>query len=626
VADREREPERRVRALALRGLPPLVLAVCFAGLAARTWRRWSDPVIDFGAELYIPWRLALGDRLYGDIAYRNGPLSPYLNALWFRLFGVSAETLMLCNLALLALLCGLAWRVFGAAGRLGQTAAVLALLVGFAFAQYAGIANYNYVTPYQHGQTHGVLLGFAAIAALGVALRGGRAAAWAAAGLSIGLAFLTKAELFVPALAAGGVAAALGFGMPEARPRRGLPALAAAALGPPLAAFALLAPGLGAGAAAAGVLGNWRYLGGGLLSDSFYRAGSGLDDPAGNVLAVAWSAAAVALALGSALALDRALLRVPARRALALGLGGVLFAGLAAAGRGLPWFETARALPATSAAGGAVLAVLWWRGDGARRAALAPLLVFSVYALALLGKMLLAPRFAQYGFVLAMPATLALVVAAVAGVPAVARRAFGGGALAQAVGVALVAAGLLALWRHSETLYARKDFRLGEAADAIVVERARGAVVAEALGLLEARMRPGETLLALPEGLFLNYWLRRRDPSRFWLFLPAEFAAVGGEAVMLEDVRAHPPDFVALVDRPHREFGVGPFGNDPRNGRALLGFVREGYDEVGRVGAEPFRNRGFGIALLRRKGAAPAAAVSGREPGGPGAQPFRAQR
>jgi hypothetical protein len=54
------------------------IAIILAGLAMLcwTWRTWPDVLIDFGRELYVPWRLAAGQVLYTDIAYFNGPLSP----------------------------------------------------------------------------------------------------------------------------------------------------------------------------------------------------------------------------------------------------------------------------------------------------------------------------------------------------------------------------------------------------------------------------------------------------------------------------------------------------------------------------------------------------------------------
>ena len=63
----------------------------------------ARPLIDFGRELYVPWQITRGKMLSRDIASLFGPLSPYINALWFRLFGVSLITLALANLAVLCL-------------------------------------------------------------------------------------------------------------------------------------------------------------------------------------------------------------------------------------------------------------------------------------------------------------------------------------------------------------------------------------------------------------------------------------------------------------------------------------------------------------------------------------------
>ena len=68
------------------------------------------------------------------------------------------------------------------------------------------------------------------------------------------------------------------------------------------------------------------------------------------------------------------------------------------------------------------------------------------------------------------------------------------------------------------------------------------------------------------------------------------------------ELRARPPDVVALVHRRSDEFGVGSFGVDPRNGRRLMDWVERGYRRVARLGAEPFGSEGFGVVLLRRAG------------------------
>ena len=81
---------------------PALIVAASVTMLAWTWGTWPDVLIDFGRERYIPWRLAQGEVLYRDIAFYNGPLSQYFNALWFYLFGASFRTLVFCNLVLLA--------------------------------------------------------------------------------------------------------------------------------------------------------------------------------------------------------------------------------------------------------------------------------------------------------------------------------------------------------------------------------------------------------------------------------------------------------------------------------------------------------------------------------------------
>ena len=60
-----------------------VILIAGVTMLVISWRKWLDPTVDFGRELYVPWQLSQGQVLYRDIAYFNGPLSPYFNALVF---------------------------------------------------------------------------------------------------------------------------------------------------------------------------------------------------------------------------------------------------------------------------------------------------------------------------------------------------------------------------------------------------------------------------------------------------------------------------------------------------------------------------------------------------------------
>ena len=583
-------------------LAPLSLAGLFAMLAVWSWGRWTDVHIDFGNELYIAWRLAEGDVLYRDIAYRHGPLSCYVNAGLFAAFGVSLRTLVLANLAVLAAITALAHRLLArSAGCVAATAACAFFLIVCGFSQYAAIANFNYVTPYQHAQTHGLLLGLGMVTALDATTRASGLRAAIAAGGCLGALFLTKLELFVPAAGTAVVAGAwLACTGRAGVVRRGVGPLAIAAVAPIAVAFAALCTAMPAADAARGVLGNGSHLGG-VWGDPFYRAGAGLTDITVSLARIGW--ALVVLSMGIAAS---ALFDLPHRLRSLRYVCVVLLGVMAATGSVVPLHrapDLASALPVTTV-GLLVSTVTVAVRRPERRAQLFAPALLAVFALGLLGKMLLFARLEHYGFVLAAPASWLLVAAWVGVLPALLRARTGGGGVARACALVLCAVFAVAFWQRSDRRYAVKDWPVGEGADRILAERPgaarRPALVEQTRAALASRIAPGETLLVLPEGAILNYWLRQKNPSRFWLFLPTELAAFG-EAAMLRDLAAYPPDWLVLAHRDPREFGAGPFGRDPRNGRALLAWVREHYERVERFGAEPFTGAGFGTVVLQRR-------------------------
>src|ERR1700736_4064877 len=141
----------------------------FAGLVALvaltilylsiSWRKWCDPLIDFGDQLYSAWRLSEGAVLYRDVDLLYGPLSQYFNAALFAAFGPGIMILVASNLtivamivALLYLLCRQAWGVIAA------LVACAVFVAVFAFSQYVHFGNLNYATPYSHETTHGMLV------------------------------------------------------------------------------------------------------------------------------------------------------------------------------------------------------------------------------------------------------------------------------------------------------------------------------------------------------------------------------------------------------------------------------------------------------------------------------------
>ena len=555
------------------------LVIGAIAMASFSFQKWPDLLIDFGKEPYLAWQLGAGRVLYRDLAYFNGPLSPYLNALWFRLFGVSLMTLWVCNGiiagAIVALAMALLARGFGF---FGATAAGLCFIVLCAFGQYTSIGNYNFIAPITHELTHGTLLALLAMWLLVRSSARARAHA-AAAGVCLGLAFLTRTEVFIAAaMGCGGVVIA----SPSPRAARVWP-LALGALTTIAAAYLALCRTLPATLALHGLLGTWpTLLSGSVAQLPFYVWGMGLDHPLRSLqLMAAWTLIYGAW-FGLALVGARRARPGGARARLALVAFALLPCLVALCfGTSLPWRDVARPLPLVVVA--LIIAELA-RGREAEAARLG----FALFALGMLLKIILYARLQQYGFAHAMPAlllTAAAVIGASASEPVM--RAAG-------VGVLLaLGAGFLQLDARQ---FGARGVSVGRGADHLWAD-ARGQYVVELLGELARRAPPQATLAVYPEGAMLNFLSRRANPTPYPSLMPTELTAFG-EAAPLRAIEQHPPDYVVLAQRDTSEFGVKFFGRD--YARSIGRFLETHYRPVWLAGAPPFRSDAFGLQLLER--------------------------
>jgi hypothetical protein len=367
----------------------------------------------------------------------------------------------------------------------------------------------------------------------------------------------------------------------------------------PAVAFLSLSAAMPWGDAWRGVLGNWAAPTA-PLSNPFYVAGLGFDEPVRRTLALGGGAAVLAGWVGWAFAAQR-LLGKRFEGAPPAVLGGFSFVHAAAACVLLPLRSAALGVaPFVWASAGRGAWRLLRRREGGEVSGL-----WAVYAAALFGKMLLAPRFAQYGFALALPGAALTAAWLVAEAPRLARSRLGGGRVAGAVLAGVVAATVAVHLAWSESFNARKTFRLAPPAASVTTfgpdSDERGLFLNAFLDRAGTLIPPGATLLAMPEGAMLNFLLDRRNPTPYQLFLPEDLRLFGGEPAVVGRLERTPPDFIALLSRETREFGVGRFGADERYGAVLWRWVEAHYAEVGRVGADPVRDRRFGLSLWRRR-------------------------
>src|SRR5688500_14994912 len=405
-----------------RALPPVRLpagmvvglhAIVFVALAWSSWLKWPDPLIDFGRELYVPWQILHGAVLYRDLESLFGPLSPYLNALWFRLFGVSLLTLVGVNLAIFAaIVAAVHHLVYLSSDRFTAIAASLVTVGLFGFLQLIGVGNYNFVTPYSHEASHGFALGIALLLVLHAALDRRSVALGAIAGLVFGLVLLTKVEV-VAAAAAGTCVAFVSVAALGSDRRRFLrtvvPIFAAAATIPTALFFVHFQRHMDSMTALGAVTRGW--LGALEIANTgktFYLIGSGMDRPMFNAVRLVLIAGALLIYIAAMAAFCSrkaqslpSVARTAGRVALMMPAAATMWLG----------FERALPLAALSVFGMMSASFVRNRHDPATAMRWLPCVMWSAFAVALLAKLGLEARIHHYGFYLALPATTLVVVA-----------------------------------------------------------------------------------------------------------------------------------------------------------------------------------------------------------------------
>ncbi len=586
------------------GLGPALSVVTLGALLVWSWGRWPDVLVDFGRELYVPWRLREGEHLYADIAYFNGPLSPWLNAILFRVFGVSLRTLVIANTVVLVcvgVMIHLLLRVFG--DRLTATAGSLVFLTMFAFGQFVYRGNYSFVAPYSHEATHGITLCAAALLLLWSHLRRGGSWSLLGVGLALGAVFLTKAEFVLalgPAVAVGLLAhhGARGLARREATRLAGV--FLVGTLVFPAAALGLLLADLPPGVALRGVLGSWVYL---FVEDlgqlKFYRDIMGTSDLPGSLTRIgAWSLRYL-LVLAPAAAVAFGLRRMKSGRGWAVVAMAPLAAGAVLIGREITdWQHLPSAFPVVLLAALClgIVGIVGRRADPEQHARRVFALACLTFALALLAKMIFNVRMVHYGFVLALPATLAIVVILLEAVPERIEQRGGHGPAFRSATLGILAALMFVQLQTTQSWLSRRTVEIGSRSDAFLADD-RDRPFAILLDRMEQRMQPGETLLVVPEGVMLNYLTRRPNPIPFVNFMPPELIMFGEDRIV-KALEAHPPSWVVYVNRGVREYGYRLMGQD--YGLAVMSWIQTHYLPVERVLHEGHGDPRSSYALILR--------------------------
>jgi hypothetical protein len=548
------------RRIVFEGAAAALVVVVFFERTVVSWRRWPDVVVDFGRELYTPWRLSQGAVLYRDVAHLSGPLSPGINALWFRLFGTSLTVLATANLAILTLLVVALYVVLRRFVDLASAVVgCVTLLVLFGFGHFLPSGNYNFVCPYAHELTHGIVL----LAILLGALVGRRSRLRdAAAGVCLGLLFLGKPETFAAGVLVT-LASLLLTGRMSLLARAGWIGLGGVV--PLLAGFGILAIWRSGPEAASALVAAWQpVLAGRSANNAFYRSVTGIDAPVLNLLKLARGFVVGGCLIGALCLAARAFRNGLAPRYLLLAIPCAAAAWLFKTD--VPAFLFGTTLIGFAAAAGFV-GLLLRREPGGQAVFLT-----AVLALGLAAKILLWPRIEHYGFALMLPAGILAAVGLVGLVPALLRRR---GASPRELLVLRVLACLvllhdIAAWRSvADHFYGAKTLAVGDGGDRMYAyappDDWRGSATVAMLDWIRNSAPPGE-FVVFPDAAMLNYLSRRPSPVPYVSYMPAELPHYGEEAIV-ESLNERPPAFVVFFHRDFGEYGLPPFGEEGNGGR-----------------------------------------------------------
>ncbi len=586
-----------------------ILALAGSGMLYLSWFKWPDILIDYGRELYVPWQITQGKVLYRDIHHLYGPLAHYFNAFLFQVFGTGLSTLAYFNICLIVLLTFIIYQLFKPAfGDFIATTAGVCFLVVFAFAQYEGMGSFNFVCPYSHELTYGIFLFFLALAVFKKYLKAMKPLYAGLIGFILGLIFLTKVEIFL----AASVSISVGFIFvfrrlkPPTPSKQFLFAVSFFFL-PVLSFFIYFWLHMPVSDALSAMIASYKNIfAGPLVSNVFYSWVSGFDDPVRNTVLMlrrALKYLVCFILVGLISYLFSRLSKKGLKFGLLVIISSLVLSSAFLLSGGVNWWDIARPFPLL------ILFIFIYQVINLTRAkndktfalTFLPFILLVLFALLALLKMILNVHFFHYGFALAMPAALVMVVFMLYDIPVWISR-FGNRKVAISFMVLFVYLTFCAYLIFSKCVYDLKHYPVAEGRDRFLTFNAevtdKGPIMNEALRKIDAVMTAKDTFIVVPEGIMINYLTRRSNPSRYFEFTPNIIKAIG-ENQYIADMSSAQPSFIVLSDRETTEHGAKYFGRD--YALNISSWINRHYDRVLRIGAEPLTGKGFGIVIAKKK-------------------------
>lgn len=566
-------------------LGTLGLAAALLALLQATPGKWGDMLTDYGREVYLAWQLSEGKTLYKDVAHYFGPVSSLFNSLVFTLSTRQIQALQTVNALIAALTCLLVYLFTRkTAGIMAALANAGVFLVFAATSLGEGTAsNHNFISPYSHELTHGLLLGYLYFNTVNL----DSSAVWRngfASGILLSLAFYTKSEVFA-ALACACAAHALHAGFFRGTRPRVILAFASSLC----AAFALVSICLAAWFARS--MDPRQYLSGILLMyqlpfniplpmKHYYAQRSGLEDIAGNLMLSA-KAMLFVIAFHASAVLSNLLISrsgLPPRGINALSAAAILL--LCVPIFVTVYFKTSFTityfLPSWLMM--AIAATLLFNHTE-KTIKTNTSLVFShyIFSLVLLSKIFFKPTTSSYSTFLLLPTLYSFTISS----NILFRSPVNSlGSLLKNCSIVTISILFLCVYNKMARTasYLTSDSGITHAWErgSFTLPRNRLPVLLGAIACIDSRKSPGDTLAVFPEGGNINYLLNMPNPTRHINVSPPEWFTFGDQAIT-EEYESSPPTWIISYTRDNALYG---FGGLCTYAPGLCALMAERYDLV----------------------------------------------
>lgn len=588
---------------------PSILVVIGSYMLHLSWFKWPDLLIDYGRELYVPWQITQGKVLYADINHLYGPLAHYFNALLFQIFGTGLSTLAYFNIVITILITAMIYTLIKSSfGDWIATTAGICFLIIFACSQYVGISNYNFVCPYSHEVTYGIFLFFLALTLLRKYLVNQKIIYAALIGFITGFIFLTKVEIFIASFIS--ILSGLMFIFWQIKPlhsRKHLFHFIFFALLPVIAFFIYFSLHMPVAEAFKAIIASYKNIFiGGLTNNIYYLRMSGLNNPAQNIIFMiikTFNYLLFFVFVGVIAYLFTRFSKKHFGYGVVVILSALIILFVVFLFFPINWLDIARPYPvfAVCLLGYLIINLIHKREDKFFIAKYLPFASLVLFSLLLLVKIILHVRFYHYGFALAMPVSLVMLVLFLYYIPLFISR-WGNKTVAASFAGLFIVLTLLFYLDFTKNVYDMKNYPIAKGRDRFLTYDEKffnyGPVLTKTLELIDKSMSLQDTFVVMPDGIMLNYLSRRKNPSRYFEFTP-NFVEANGEENIINDISRNRPSFIILTKKDTSEHGAKYFGAD--YALNIYSWIVSNYDKVISIGDETLTNNEFGITITELK-------------------------